>query len=104
MASEVVVVRIYIHEADHGRRQNLMKEMLKILHDQHGVKGVTVFRGIAGLDEHGEVLASDMLRLIVDLPIVIEFFDAPAVIEAVLPLVSGLVPEGRILSWSARCH
>jgi len=104
METEVTVVRIYISEADHGRRKNLMQEILNILHDQHRVKGVTVFRGIAGFGDTGEVHASDILRLMVDLPLVIEFFDEPSVVQAVLGLLGNLVPKGRIVSWRALCR
>jgi PII-like signaling protein len=103
MGDAVTVVRIYLSEADHGRRKNLMQEILNILHDQHRVRGVTVFRGIAGFGEAGEVHAADILRLMVDLPLVIEFFDEPAVVQAALGLLSGLLPGGRIVQWQATC-
>jgi PII-like signaling protein len=103
MATEVTVVRVYLSEADHGRRKSLMQEILNILHDQHRVRGVVVFRGIAGFGDTGEVHATDILRLMVDLPLVIEFFDEPGVVQAVLGLLSGLVPAGRIVSWQATC-
>jgi PII-like signaling protein len=104
MDTEVTVVRIYLSEADHGRRKTLMQEILNILHDQHRVRGVTVFRGIAGFGEAGEVHASDALRLMVDLPLVIEFYDKPAVVEAVLGLLKDLIPAGHIVSWEAGCR
>lgn len=104
MESEVTIVRIYLSEADHGRKKNLLQEMLSILRDQHRVRGVTVFRGIAGFGDAGEVHAADVLRLMVDLPLVIEFFDKPAVVDAVLPLFSDLVPTGRIIRWRATCQ
>jgi PII-like signaling protein len=104
MTTEVTVVRIYLHEADHGRRKSLMQEMLNILHDQQRVKTVTVFRGIAGMGDGGEVHASDLLRLMVDLPIVIEFFDEPKIVEAVLGLVRDCIPAGHIVSWQASCR
>ena len=103
MSSEVTVVRIYLSEADHGRRKNLMQEMLNVIHDQHRVKGVIVFRGIAGFGDSGEFHASDLLRVMVDLPLVIEFFDTPEVVAAVLAVLKGRVPSGRILSWQASC-
>jgi PII-like signaling protein len=99
--SEVMVVRIYLRETEHGKRKTLMQEVLNILHDQQRVQGVVVFRGIAGLGESGEVHASDLLRLNVDLPLVIEFFDKPEVVQAALALLDGLVPVGHILSWRA---
>ena len=74
MDDEVLMARVYISEADQGRRHTLMREVLNLLHDrQRGVQGVVVFRGIAGFGADGEVHASDMLRLNVDLPVVIEF-------------------------------
>lgn len=104
MESEVTIVRIYCHEADHGRHKALMEEVLNILQKEHEVRGVSVFRGIAGLDEKGQILAGDLLRLIVDLPLVIEFFDEPRKVQSVLAALDGLIPEGRIVHWSAVCR
>ena len=77
MATDVLMVRVYLSEGDHGRRTTLMREILSTLHDRHAVQGVTVFRGVAGFGADGVVHADDMLRLNVDLPLVIEFFDEP---------------------------
>ena len=104
MDNEIMVVRIYLHETDHGTRTTLMQEVMNILHDRQRVLGVIVFRGIAGFDESGEVHAADLLRLNVDLPLVIEFFDKPEVAEAALALLDGLVPAAHILSWRATQH
>lgn len=101
MENEILVVRIYLSEADHGRRRTLMQEILTLLHDQHAVQGVTVFRGIAGFGASGEVRADD-IRLNVDLPLVIEFFDEPKVAEAAIHLLDGSVPGGHIVSWPAK--
>lgn len=103
MDEEVTVVRVYLKEADHGRRKTLMEELLNILHDQQRVRGVVVFRGIAGFGSRGEVHAADILRLTVDLPIVIEFFDQPKVAEAAVRLLKDLIPADHIVRWTARC-
>jgi PII-like signaling protein len=104
MADDVLVVRIYLSEADHGRRRTLMREILSLLQDRRAVRGVTVFRGVAGFGVDGQVHADDMLRLTVDLPLVIEFFDEPQVAEAAIRLLDDLVPGGRIISWPAKRH
>ncbi|WP_315924012.1 DUF190 domain-containing protein [Mesorhizobium sp. SP-1A] len=104
MSSEVVVVRIYIHEAEQGRRTNLQQEILALLHDRQRVKGVTVFRGVAGFGASGTVHAADLLRLVADLPIVIEFYDEPEVAQAAMKLLDGLVPDGHIVWWRANCR
>ncbi len=61
------------------------------------MKGVTVFRGIAGFGASGAVHAADLLRLTADLPIVIEFFDEPEVAQAAMKLLNGLVPDGHVV-------
>lgn len=104
MSSEVIVVRIYIHEAEQGRRKNLQQEILTLLRDQQRVKGVTVFRGIAGFGASGAVHAADLLRLTVDLPIVVEFYDEPDVAQAAMKLLNGLVPDGHVVWWKANCR
>lgn len=101
MPMEVTMVRVYIKEADHGKRGNLMREIVRLLHDQHRVAGFTVFRGIAGSGTSGEVHAADLLRLAVDLPLVIEFFDQPKVVDAAIRLIREMVPGQHIVSWSA---
>lgn len=103
MEKDVTIVRIYISEADHGRRKNLMEEIFSLLHDQHRVHGVTVFRGIAGFGTKGEVHSADLLRLTANLPLVIEFFDEPQVVAAAIQILNGLIPAGHLVQWTARC-
>ncbi len=102
MSTDVLMVRVYLSEADHGRRTTLMREILSILHDRHAVKGVTVFRGVAGFGASGEVHANDILRLNVDLPLVIEFFDEPEAAEAAIRFLEPMVAQGHIVSWPAK--
>ncbi|CAM5766061.1 DUF190 domain-containing protein [Bosea minatitlanensis] len=104
MTNDILMVRIYLSETDHGKRKALMQEILTLLQERHAVQGVTVFRGIAGFGASGEVRADDILRLSVDLPLVVEFFDEPKVAEAAIALLDDLVPGGHIVSWPARRH
>lgn len=79
-----------------------MQQILSALHDRHAIKGVTVFRGVAGFGADGEVHADDMLRLSVDLPLVIEFFDEPPAAEAAMQFLEPMVAQGHIVSWPAK--
>jgi PII-like signaling protein len=102
MGKEMTFVRIYISEADPGRRGDLMEEIMQVLHDEHRVHGVTVFRGIAGFGSKGVVRAANLLRLSPHLPEVIEFFDEPGTVAAAIEAVQPLVPPGHLVSWRVR--
>ncbi len=101
---DISVVRIYIKEGDKYEGHGLMHEIFEFLHDQHKVHGVTVFRGIAGFGAKGTVHSADLLRVAVHLPLVLEFFDEPATIDAILPRLSKMVPPGHIIRWQAQCN
>lgn len=104
MSESMILVRIYLSEADQGRKHNLLGEVMQVLHDQHRVHGVTVFRGIAGFGAKGIVHSADLLRLTAKLPLVIEFFDTPETVEAALNALDGLIPSGHLISWPVQCR
>lgn len=100
--STVKVLRLYFKEGEKTQdHHNLMKELFQLLHDEHKVRGVTVFRGVAGFGAHGVVQADDLLRLNVHLPLVLEVFDDPEKIERVMPRLRELVPAKHIICWEA---
>lgn len=92
----VTVVRLYCTEADHQ-----YQKLMQLLHDQEKVAGVTAFRGIAGFGSSGKVHQADLLDLSADLPVIIEFFDRPEKVEAVMQDLHTLIKPGHMLSWSA---
>lgn len=96
-------VRIYLSESDAGKRGNLKDNILRVLHEQHRVHGVTVFRGIAGFGAKGVVHTADLLRLSPHLPEVIEFFDEPEIVAAAIEALGDLVPPGHLVSWEVTC-
>ncbi|MGA9851669.1 MAG: DUF190 domain-containing protein [Gammaproteobacteria bacterium] len=98
------MVRIYLNEADQGKKHNLLDEIMDVLHGQHEVHGVTVFRGVAGFGAKGMVHSTDLLRLTQRLPLVVEFFDEEANIAAALTSLNGLIPPGHVVSWSVSCR
>lgn len=104
MKTEITLVRIYLSEGDHGHGKNLMTEIFGLLHDRHQVRGVTVFRGIAGFGSGGEVHSADLLRLTANLPLVIEFFDIPEVVDAAIAALHDLVPNEHLVMWRASCQ
>ena len=102
MEKDMLLVRLYLSEADQGSKHNLMNEIMEILHDRHRVQGVTVFRGIAGFGAKGMVHSADLLRLTARLPLVVEFFDAPETVQAALAALDPLIPSGHVVSWPVK--
>ena len=99
----VTMVRVYIKEGEKTNGHDLMRGLFKLLHEQYKIRGVTVFRGVAGFGSQGEVHAEDLLRLNVHLPLVLEFFDEPEVIDRVLPRIQEMVPPDHMVYWNANC-
>ncbi|MBI5040710.1 MAG: DUF190 domain-containing protein [Gammaproteobacteria bacterium] len=93
---DVRCVRVYLTEHDKYQR------LLARLHDVEKVRGVTVFRGISGFGKEGHIHSAQLIDTVLDLPIVIEFFDEPDRVEAIIAHLRELVPPGHILSWSAQ--
>ena len=93
---DVVFVRIYLTEGE-GR----MEDLLKRLHDQEQVQGVTVFRGISGFGVSGKIHSSSLMDMSLDLPLVVEFFDVPQKVNSILEHIREDVDPGHIVSWPA---
>jgi hypothetical protein len=96
---EVTMVRIYLTEA--GR---LLPKLLATLHDEEKVRGVTVFRGISGFGRSGKVHSSSLLDLSMDLPVVVEFFDEPERVAAILTHLADILEPGHVVQWGARVN
>lgn len=93
---QVKVARVYFSE---GQKQ--LKPLMDYLQNDVEVKGVTVFRGIEGFGESGVKQSTSILDLSFDLPIVIEFFDAPNVVDDILERLKVMVKPGHIITWLA---
>lgn len=91
---DVTFVRIYLTEGE-----GLMERLLKRLHDEEKVHGVTVFRGISGFGKSGKMHSSSLLDMSLDLPLVIEFFDVPDKVDIILEHIRKEVEPGHIISW-----
>lgn len=93
---KVTMVRLYCTEG-----QGKLEELLSRLHDDFHVRGVTVFRGVAGFGASGELHSSSLLDISLDLPQVIEFFDEQVKVANILAELSSVFKPGHIVSWPA---
>ena len=93
---EVTVVRIYLSEK-HGQLESLLHR----LHDVEKVRGVTVFRGISGFGGSGEMHSARLIDLSLDLPVVVEFFDAPDKVAGIIEHIQTSIKPGHIIHWNA---
>ncbi len=99
MATQVTMVRLYLTEGD-----KLLKSIMAYLHDEVRVQGVTVMRAISGFGATGKVHSVDLLTMSLDLPLVIEFFDEPAVVDRAVAVLENMLTEKHIVSWPALAH
>ncbi len=94
---DIIIARIYLHEARAD-----MEKLLAYLHDDSQVKGVTVFRGITGFGNSGQYHSSSLMDMTLDLPVVIEFFDAPDKMQNIIGKLNETIKPGHIVFWPAK--
>ncbi|MDD2758867.1 MAG: DUF190 domain-containing protein [Methylomonas sp.] len=98
MATQTVTVaRIYLREGEH-----LLGKLIKLLHDEEKVSGVTVLRGIAGFGPDGELHLSSLVDLSLDLPLIVEFYDAPERVDAILKDLERHFGLAHVVTWQAQ--
>ncbi len=93
---EVTIVRIYLSE-----EKAHLEQLLRRLHDWEKIRGVTVFRGISGYGESGEIHTGRLLDVSLNLPVVVEFYDLPEKIDEVLEHLSSTIDPAHMVCWSA---
>ena len=93
---DVTCVRVYLTEGEGS-----MEALLRCLHDEEKVQGVTVFRGISGFGKSGVMHSSSLMDMSLDLPLVIEFFDVPEKVNSILEHLCKKVEPGHIVCWPA---
>jgi len=97
--TEVIIVRIYLHEAKAHQA-----ELLKFLHDESKVHGVTVFRGITGFGSSGKYHSSTLMDMSLDLPVVVEFYDEPDKVKSIIEELNKKIKPGHIVYWPAKIN
>ncbi|QBQ54694.1 DUF190 domain-containing protein [Nitrosococcus wardiae] len=96
---QVTVARIYLREGEH-----LLSKLMKFLHDEERVAGVTVLRGMSGFGKDGKIHTASLVDLSLDLPLVVEFYDEPDRVDAVIHKLVQQMDLGHILTLSAVRH
>ena len=92
----VTMVRLYLTEQDIS-----VRELIETLQEREQLRGVTVWRGMAGYGKSGIIHSGGKLELNRDHPIVVEFFDKPEKIIQVLDDLQKLIESGHMVYWPA---
>lgn len=95
LEGEGLLVRIFIGESDRWDGVPLYEAIVQRAREK-GLAGATVLKGIEGFGAHNFIHTTRVLRLAEDLPIVIEIVDQREKIEAFLPELDELIPEGLV--------
>ena len=87
------LLRIFVGEQDSHDGKPLYQWLVEEARN-NGLAGATVLRGMEGYGAHSRLHTAKVLRLSIDLPVVIEIVDTEEKIEAFLPVVDDVIPEG----------
>lgn len=88
-------VRAYFGERDRHRGTPLWSALLEFLR-ANGAAGATVTRGIAGYGAHSRIHSASIVDLSSDLPLILEWIDTEARVEALLPAIEEMLQGGMI--------
>jgi CBS domain-containing protein len=88
-------VRIYTGETSQWERRPLFLALLEFLRAE-GAAGATVIRGVAGFGANSRIHTATILRLSEDLPMVIDWVDAPERVERLLPRICEMAAGGLV--------
>lgn len=91
--NESVLLRIFIGESARWNHQPLYEAIVLKAREQH-MAGATVLRATMGFGHSSRVHTTKILRLSVDLPLVVEIVDSEQKINAFLPVLDEMKPNG----------
>lgn len=95
LEGEGVLLRIFVSESDRWEGAPLYDALVQRAREM-GLAGATVYRGFEGYGVHNRVHTARILRLSEDLPMVVEIVDRREKIDAFLPELDRMVPEGMV--------
>ena len=94
---DMLMVRVYLSEESAH-----LEQLMKLLHDVDKIRGVTVFRGIEGYGESGQVHTSHIVGLSLNLPVVVEFFDEAEKVMKIINHLEMNIKPGHIVYWPVK--
>jgi PII-like signaling protein len=89
------MIRIHFGEADRWQGTPLHEAIIAEAR-KHDLAGATAYRGIEGYGASSRIHREHLLGLSRDLPIMVTIIDEAPKIDAFLPLLEEMVPEGMI--------
>jgi len=95
LAGKAKRVRIYLNEGDHVGHKPAHLAIVEFLHHAN-CSGATVFRGIEGFGEAGDVHTDRLVDVTPRLPLVVEWVDTAERVERLLERIKGMVTRGLI--------
>lgn len=95
LPEESDLLRIFVGESDRFEGRPLYQAIVEEARGR-GMAGATVLRGLMGFGATSRLHTVKVLRISEDLPMVVEIVDGPERIEAFLPELERMVPEGLI--------
>ena len=95
LKGERVLMRVHIGERDRYKGKPLYAAIVELLRAQH-YAGATVYRGIMGFGASSTVHTDRIEVLSLDLPIVVECVETAERIDAILPVLDGMIGGGLI--------
>jgi hypothetical protein len=95
LKGERVLMRVHIGERDKYKGKPLYAAIVELLRAQH-YAGATVYRGIMGFGASSTVHSDRIEVLSMDLPIIVECIETTERIDAILPVLDGMIGGGLI--------
>jgi hypothetical protein len=92
---EGLLIRIFVGESDRWDGLPLYEAIVQKAREK-GLAGATVLRGVEGYGAHNLIHTARIQRLSQDLPMVLEIVDQKEKIEAFLPELDAMIPEGLV--------
>ena len=93
LRGEGLLIRIFVGESDRWDGVPLYEAIVQCAREK-GLAGATVLRGVEGFGAHNLIHTTQ--RLSEELPVVIEIVDSKDKIDAFLPELDSMIPEGLV--------